>query len=616
MNNQNINTYNEADTFSHKLARTTSTFTGWTIPCQNHHTTEQQHAMARTWFAGHPNAPTVPPSKDPNGAAAKKVDPARSDERVSPQNMITVQDFAPTQQTIPTMTRHSGSGSDTSVAWVTPFSSPQKELASQKRADARDPPATQARLIRQHSKPKDPQTPATSEASPISKPVETMGIFAPSTLTQRRAPIAQMVPLPPVAAVTTKPAVVTIAPEMLTKSLFGQFSTPVGTSDPAVSFPATAPASFSLTSIMPPTRAASSKKPIPKEHTPKKTIFKKATPRNPKIALTPAPATAPTAFKDAAAAAHVQNTKLQTTARRRLNGVRTSSPLQSVSTPEPVAQEERGRGGSPPRSEEQSLYEERPFEPPKQRRPPVHPRTPSPRSGDDYQTISSGSSFAPSPSPLQEGEQYVTFDLNGDVVPKFCSEEPRLWPTKATSDYVRRLQYFNSMPQSTHSEPIQACANQEAHTDKRHGHGVCSGCRTNAFRWIQATTPEVWLSAWWPLCKVCGNDEMQRTDPGMRGCSCARTWLCFSCQMLKLEMRGVKNSVEADSRRSIFPADGKDGQVESVTFDFACRCGRAVEPDATVLTCVGCGGVRFGTLDRKGIRDHEEVLRRTALAWT
>ena len=109
---------------------------------------------------------------------------------------------------------------------------------------------------------------------------------------------------------------------------------------------------------------------------------------------------------------------------------------------------------------------------------------------------------------------------------------------------------------------------------------------------------------------------MQRTDPGMRGCLCARTWLCFACQMQKLEMRGVKNSVEADLRRRIFPADGKDGEVETVTFDFSCQCGKAVESDATVLTCVGCGGVRFGQLNRQAILDHERVLRRTALAWT
>ncbi|KAM0794453.1 hypothetical protein BDR22DRAFT_693550 [Usnea florida] len=566
--------------------------------------------MARTWFAGHPNAPKVPPSKDPNGAASKKVDPAGSDERVSPQNMITVQDFAPTQQTIPTKARHSDSESDTSVAWVTPFSSPQKEPTSQKRAEAYDPPAIQAQLIRQQSKPKDPQTPATYKASSISKPVETMGIFAPSTFTQRRAPVAQMVP------VTTAPAVATTTPNTLTKSLFGQFPTPVGTLDPAVSFPSTAPAPFSLPSIMPSTRAASSKKPIPKEPTPKKTILKKTTPRNPKIALTPAPSTAPTAFKDAALAARVQNTKLQTPAKRRLNGVKTSSPLQSVSTLEPVAEEGRGPVSSPTRSEVRSFSVEQSLEPPRQRRFPVPPRTPSPPTSDDYQTISSGSSFAPYSSPLQQGEQYVTFNSNGDVVPKFCSEEPRLWPAKATADHVLRLQHCNSMPETTHSEPIQACANHAAHTNKRHGHGVCSTCRTHAFRWIQATTPEVWLSAWWPLCKVCGNAEMQRTDPGMRGCSCARTWLCFSCQMLKLEMRGVKNSVEADFRRRIVPADGKNGEVETVTFDYACQCGKAVEPDATVLTCVGCGGVRFGTLDGRGILEHVEVLRKTALAWT
>ena len=577
--------------------------------------------MARTWFAGHPDAPTVPPSKDPNGAASQKVDPAGSNERLSAQNVSTVQDFAPTRQTIPTKARHSDSESDTSVAWVTPLSSSQRELNSQKRAKACDPPATPAQLIRRHLKSKDPQTQATSEASSISKPVETMGIFAPSTLTQRRAPVAQMVPLPSVAAVTTKPAVATTTPETLTRSLFGQFSIPVSASDPAVSFPATAPASFSLSSIMPSTRPASLRKPtpkvstpkepIPKEPIPKKTILKKATPRKPEITLTPAPATTPTAFKDAALAAHVQNTKLQTPAKRRLNSVKTSSPLQSVSTLEPVAEEERGRSGSRTSSEEQSL------EPHKQRRPPAQPRTPSPRPSDSsYQTISSASSSAPSTSPLQQGEQYVTFDLNGDVVPKFCSEEPRLWPANATSDYVRRLQHFNSMPETIHSAPVQACANHAAHTDKRHGHGVCGSCRTNAFRWIQATTPEVWLSAWWPLCKVCGNDDMQRTDPGMRGCSCARTWLCFSCQMLKLEMRAVKNSVEADFRRKIFPADGKDGEVEAVTFDFACQCGKAVESDSTVLKCVGCEGVRFGKLSRQGVFDHEEVLRKNVLAWT
>ena len=109
---------------------------------------------------------------------------------------------------------------------------------------------------------------------------------------------------------------------------------------------------------------------------------------------------------------------------------------------------------------------------------------------------------------------------------------------------------------------------------------------------------------------------MQRTDPGMRGCSCAQAWLCFSCQMVKLELRGVKNSVETDFRRRIFPADGKDGEVETVTFDFACECGRAVEADSTVLKCVGCRGVRFGKLSRQGVFDHEEVLRRNVLAWT
>ena len=86
--------------------------------------------------------------------------------------------------------------------------------------------------------------------------------------------------------------------------------------------------------------------------------------------------------------------------------------------------------------------------------------------------------------------------------------------------------------------------------------------------------------------------------------------------MLKLEMRGVKNSVEADFRRRIFTAEEKDGEVETVAFGWACQCGRAIGPDVTVLICVGCGGLHFGKLSRQGALDHEQVLRGTALAWT
>ena len=86
--------------------------------------------------------------------------------------------------------------------------------------------------------------------------------------------------------------------------------------------------------------------------------------------------------------------------------------------------------------------------------------------------------------------------------------------------------------------------------------------------------------------------------------------------MLKLEMRGVKNEAEADFRRRIFTAGGKDGGSETVTFGWACQCGRPVEPDAAVLVCVGCGGLHLGKLSLQAVRDHEQGLRGGALAWT
>lgn len=564
--------------------------------------------MARTWFAGPPTAHMVPPSNDPKGTVSKKDDPAQSNKGVLSKNRTAVQDSAPAQQITPTKAIQSDSESDRSATWVTPFSSPQKELITQPTKEAVDASANLAKLVQQqqqqqqHSKLKDPRRAATSEGPSTSKPVEMMDTFAPSSSAPRRAPTAQMVPLPPNAAVTTAPAAATTQ-DTPTKSLYGPCTSPMSVSSPHVSFLATAPPLLSLPSIMPPSPTASLKTSIPK----------KSTPRTPKITLTPAPATAPSAFKDAALAAHVQNTKFLSPVKQRTKGIKkrqhikTTSPPKSVLTPKSVPEEKHGRGR--PRTR----FEERPLQQNKQHRPPVQPTTPCSRTG--FPNQSNLSSFAPPAFPLQQ-QQAVTLNISGELKPEFCSEEPRLWP--GCGDYTTSLLRFDSKLETTHSEPIQACTNHAAHRDphKPHSHGVCKTCRSNAIRHIKATRLELLGAAWWPLCKACGDNEMQHTNPSKKGCSCGRAWLCFPCLTLELEMRNMKDSVEAEFRRRTFIGEGMDGDVKTVVMGWACQCGREIGPNATLMKCVGCQGMLFGRPDPQKESAREKASMKTALAWT
>ncbi|KAF6219386.1 hypothetical protein HO133_005212 [Letharia lupina] len=561
--------------------------------------------MARTWFAGPPTAQTVPPSKNPKGAVSKKGDPAQSNEGVLSKNQVAVNDFATAHQITPTKAIHSDSELDGSVTWATPFSSPEKELKTQPAKEAIEvieASANLAKLIQQHSKPKDPQGATPSEEPTTSRPVETMNTFTLSSSAPRRAPIAQMVPLSPNVAVTTTPAA-TADPVKSTTSLFGPCPSPTNVSSPQACFPVTAPSSLRSSSILPSSPTASAKKAIPTKFTSK----------NPQITLTPAPATAPSAFKDAALAAHVQNRKLlspvtqQPTGVKKRQHIRTSSPPKSALTPESVPEGKPRRGRPRTRPEVQPPHRNRQY------RPPIQPSTPSPQTG--VPNRSNSSQFAPSAFPLQQ-QQAVTFNINGDSKPSFCSEEPRLWPGRG--DYVGTLLHFDSKPETIHSEPIQACTNHAAHQDPHEppGHGVCATCHHGARRSIKATRPELFGPAWWPLCKACGDNELLHTDPKKKGCSCGKQWLCFACQTQELERRTMKNCVEAEFRRRTFIGKGMDGDVETVVIGWACECGGEIGPNATLVKCIGCQGLGVGKIDSLVAIARESALMKTALAWT
>ncbi|CAD6564844.1 MAG: hypothetical protein ASARMPRED_005704 [Alectoria sarmentosa] len=273
---------------------------------------------------------------NPKGAVSKMGNPDQSKESVLWKNRIAVNDFVvPVNQTTPTKVIDSASLSDRLETWATPFSSPQKQLDTQPKKEAIDASAHLAKLIQQHSKTKDPQMATTSKEPTTPKLVEMMHTFEPSSSAPRRAPTAQMVPLPPNTAVTTAPAG-PVTTETSKSSLFGPRPSSMTLSNSKAFFPATASPSLLVAPIIPSSSTAALKK----------SAIEKCSPKKPKTTMTPAPAIAPSA-------SHVQNTKLLSRAKNHTNGVkkrqriRTSSSPKSASALESVPEEKRGRGRPP-----------------------------------------------------------------------------------------------------------------------------------------------------------------------------------------------------------------------------------------------------------------------------
>lgn len=535
-------------------------------------------AMARTWYAGPPPEHIMPPSKNPNVTLFQQGDPPpyiMSDDTINTNNFGTA---------------------DPSVL--------TKEIHLDK-----DIFANQSKLPQYSSKSKE-QIAVASKGPNTSKPGEKMNTFAPSSPAPRPAPTAQMVPLPPNAAVTTTPTAMA-ARETSTTSLCDSSPGPMGILRSQAFFPATAPPSLPSPPVLPSSSPTCSSK---------KSLSKKFISKTPKITLAPAPATAPSAFKDPARAVHIRNTRLLSPVRQQTNGVkkrqhiRTSSPLISEVTPKSVPDEQRGRGRPRTRSEE------RPSRQNTQDRLPVRSSKPFPQIESSNQ--SNSSLVAPPAFALQQQQavrtqqQPVTFSINGDLQPALCAEEPRLWPGRG--DYVASLLQFNLKPDTIHSEPIKACTNYTAHKDPRkpHGHGVCTTCHQRSRRHLKATRPELFDSAWWPLCKACSDHELLHGDPKRKGCSCGKIYLCFSCETQWLERRNMKNSVEAEFRRRTFIGEGMDGDVKTVRMGWNCECGEEIGPNATLMKCIGCQGLHVGKIDPLEAMARAHSLTRTALAWT
>ena len=563
--------------------------------------------MARTWFAGSATAPMDPPSRAavPNTSH----DPASSNQSVSYKNQIAVHESATAHSITPTTkATHFDSISDIPVAWTTPFTSPQKEPSTQPAKKPFDGSAILTKLIEQHSKPKESPTAASfkSKDPRLSEPAAMMDALAPSPSAPHRAPIAQMVPLPSNAAVTTTPAAAITIPDASTTFPLGPSPSTMGASNSQAFFPVAAPTLLPPSSllILPSQPTATPKKRPQQTSTPKKT---------PKITITSAPATAPSAFKDAVLASHVQNTKfLSPPTKQQTNGIKKRQyikknrlPPKSSSTADSVPGEKRGPGR--PRT---SRIEEQPPQQKRQHRPSLEPPT---QSTSRLSTVST--------LPIQQ-EQTPIPRSKTNSTPTLCSEEPRLWPGRG--DYVASLLRFNVKPETIHSEPIQACANRAAHhhqdpqENHPHGHGVCTACRHCAYRHIKATRSDLLLgSAWWPLCKTCGDREMLRIEPSRKGCSCYSAWLCFSCLVEVVERRGAVNGAEAENRRrTLIGKRMMDGDDRTVTTGWACECGEEVGPGPTLMKCIGCQGMRVGKVDPQETTAREERLRNTALAWT
>lgn len=78
----------------------------------------------------------------------------------------------------------------------------------------------------------------------------------------------------------------------------------------------------------------------------------------------------------------------------------------------------------------------------------------------------------------------------------------------------------------------------------------------------------------------------------------------------------MRNSVEAEFRRRTIIGAGTDRGVETVWMGWMCECGREIGPDATLMTCIGCDGIRVEKLDPGEIMAREKALTKNAFAWT
>ena len=74
--------------------------------------------------------------------------------------------------------------------------------------------------------------------------------------------------------------------------------------------------------------------------------------------------------------------------------------------------------------------------------------------------------------------------------------------------------------------------------------------------------------------------------------------------------------MEAEFRRRTIVREGMDRDVKTAFLGWACPCGQDIGPDATLLRCTGCQGLRVGRLDAQEAAPRENALRKAAMAWT
>lgn len=78
----------------------------------------------------------------------------------------------------------------------------------------------------------------------------------------------------------------------------------------------------------------------------------------------------------------------------------------------------------------------------------------------------------------------------------------------------------------------------------------------------------------------------------------------------------MRNGVEAEFRRRRFMGKGVNGKIKTVIMGWTCECGREVGPDATLVKCIGCQGIRLGKLDPPEQAARERAMMKNAFAWT
>ena len=77
----------------------------------------------------------------------------------------------------------------------------------------------------------------------------------------------------------------------------------------------------------------------------------------------------------------------------------------------------------------------------------------------------------------------------------------------------------------------------------------------------------------------------------------------------------MKSSVESEWRRDSIAA-GMDGHVKTVALGWKCECGSQIGPDATMMKCYGCQGLRDGKLDPPREQARQNTLTKNTCSWT